>query len=150
MAYAFRLTQKFTLNQEKKIKELSTGYNSIFKFILALSTGALITLYDEPVLGLDANHRELFYKELISNFIEHPKTIVVSTHLIDEISDILEDVIIIKQGEIILTHPVEEVLQLAYSVSGECTNLDIYTKGKNIIREEDIRKIQNSYHFSKS
>jgi len=95
--YANKLANDFKLNVDKKIKDLSTGYNSIFKLILALASGANIILFDEPVLGLDANNREFFYKELIKSYIEQPKTIVISTHLIDEISDVLEEIVIIKE-----------------------------------------------------
>ncbi|MCJ7690586.1 MAG: ABC transporter ATP-binding protein, partial [Clostridiaceae bacterium] len=122
MTYAYELATNFKLDVNKKIKSLSTGYNSIFKLILSLASGAFVILLDEPVLGLDANNRELFYRELIKNYSEQPKTIVVSTHLIDEISDILEEIIIIKDGEIALAEPVDKVLQLGYTVSGDNAN----------------------------
>jgi len=144
MKYAYELADKFKLNIEKKIKDLSTGYKSIFTMILGLASGASVILFDEPVLGLDANNRELFYRELISNYSEDPKTIVVSTHLIDEISDILEEVIIINNGEIILSESVEKVLQLGYSVSGERTNVEKYTKFRNILREETIGRLKKT------
>ena len=65
-----------------------------------------------------------------------PKTIVVSTHLIDEISDVLEEIIIINDGKIVLCDPVDKVLQLGYTVSGAEANIEKYTKGKNVIREQ--------------
>lgn len=65
MDYALNLSKEFNLDINKKIKELSTGYSSILKIILALSSGAEILCFDEPVLGLDVNYRELFYKELL-------------------------------------------------------------------------------------
>lgn len=115
--------------------------------ILGLASGAPVIIFDEPVLGLDANNRELFYRELIANYSEQPKTIVVSTHLIDEISDVLEEIIIIKEGEIMLAQPVDEVLLLGYSVSGDCTNVERYAKGKNIIREETIGRLKTTTIF---
>lgn len=126
MAYAHALAKKFGLNIDKKIKELSTGYGSIFKAILALSSNASIVIFDEPVLGLDANHREMFYKELIANYSVHPKTIIISTHLIEEVADTLEEAIIIKNGKIVLKQPVEELLTQAYTVSGEAGKVDEY------------------------
>ena len=140
--YACRLAVNFKLDINKKIKDLSTGYNSIFTFILALASGASVILFDEPVLGVDANNRELFYKELIANYIEKPKTIVVSTHLIDEISDVLEEIIIINDGKIVLCEPVDKVLQLGYTVSGPKANVEEYTKGKNIIREQILGNLK--------
>lgn len=116
--YAERLAKRFGLDVDKKVKTLSTGYESIFKAILALSSGADILLFDEPVLGLDANHRNLLYKEILANYIEEEKTIIISTHLIDEVADVLEEVLIIKEGRLILKQPVEELLAGAYTVSG--------------------------------
>ena len=147
--YAYDLSEKFQLNTNKKIKELSTGYNSIFKLILTLSVGTPLIIFDEPVLGLDANHRELFYKELIKNYSEHPKTIVISTHLIEEISNVLEEVIIIKDGQTVISQSLDNVLELAYSVSGECINVDNYLKGKNVLSEETIGKFKVATIYQK-
>jgi ABC-2 type transport system ATP-binding protein len=141
-SYANSLIQKFSLDTRKRIKALSTGYQSIFKLILTLASGAPILLFDEPVLGLDANFRELFYRELIAYCSQKPKTVVISTHLIDEVANVLEEVVIIKNGSVILTQPVEEVLQLAYTVSGEAARVAQYTQGKNVIRRETIGKYE--------
>ncbi len=149
MTYAGVLLEKFALNPAKKIIKLSTGYNTIFKLILALASGVTVILFDEPVLGLDANHRELFYKELIARCSEQPQIIVVSTHLIAEIANILEEVIIIKNGEIILARPVEEVLQMAHTVSGEAGKVDQYTRGKNVIHEETMGKYKAATVYQK-
>ena len=128
--YAYALAQKFGLNTDKKVKELSTGYGSIFKAILALSSNASIVIFDEPVLGLDANHREMFYKELIASYSERPKTIIISTHLIEEVAETLEEAIIIKNGQVVLKQSVEELLTQAYNVSGEASKVDEYIADK--------------------
>ena len=136
--YANSLSEKFKLNTNKKIKQLSTGYVSIFKAIIALAANVSILLFDEPVLGLDANHREMFYKELILNYSTKPKTIIISTHLIEEVADVLEEAIIIKEGRIIAKKSVEKLVASAYTVSGETAKVDKYLKGKEYIREENI------------
>ncbi|MBM7616244.1 ABC transporter ATP-binding protein [Alkaliphilus hydrothermalis] len=143
MEYANGLANKFELKVNKKIKELSTGYTSIFKAILALSSNAKILILDEPVLGLDAYHRDLLYKEILSNYIQEPKTIIISTHLIEEISDILEEVIIIKEGKLVLKDSVETLLSSAYRVSGEASKVDIYIKGRTCLGEETIGKYKS-------
>ena len=137
-AYANDLCKQFGLDPKKKLKGLSTGYTSIFKLIVALASGASYLLLDEPVLGLDANHRELFYKLLLELYSEHPKTIILSTHLIEEVSDLIEQVVIIKQGKILLDQPVEEVLKLGYCVSGKASEVDAYAAGKQILSEESL------------
>jgi ABC-2 type transport system ATP-binding protein len=149
MEYARSLTVKFKLDTGKKIKNLSSGYNSIFKSILALASNLPVVIFDEPVLGLDAAHRDMFYRELIAHYSEHPKTVVIATHLIDEVAEVLERVIILKDGELILDKPVESVLELAYSVSGDGASVDQYTQGKNIIHEETIGKFKVATVYQK-
>ncbi|MFZ2538194.1 MAG: ABC transporter ATP-binding protein [Oscillospiraceae bacterium] len=136
--YANSLCEKFGLNTNKKVKELSTGYTSIFKLIIALSVNVPYILLDEPVLGLDANHRELFYKVLLENYSNNPKTIIISTHLIEEVADLIEQVVIIKQGEVILNKPTEEVLQMGYCVSGKADDVDAYIAGKKVLSVETL------------
>lgn len=142
LEYTFKLAQKFNLDIEKRTKSLSTGYDTIFRLIPALATDTPIAIFDEPVLGLDANHRDLFYKELISVYANRPRTFIVSTHLIDEITDVLEDVIIIKQGKVVVAKPVEDFLSSAYTVSGLAVNVDRYTQGKIILHSQAIGSLK--------
>ncbi len=138
MDYARSLAEIFKLETGKRVKALSTGYHSIAKLIATLASGAPVLIFDEPVLGLDANHRERFYRELISRYSERPSTVLISTHLIDEVAEILEDVIILRDGEVIIAEQLENVLAKAYTVSGNHRGVDDYARGKNVIREESI------------
>lgn len=138
MDYALNLSKKFGLNINKKFKELSTGYSSICKIIITLASGAEILLFDEPVLGLDANHRDMFYKELVANYIDKPKTIILSTHIIEEVSEILEKAIIIKDGKLLGDKEVESLLGEAYLVSGYSEKVEKYIADKKCINIESI------------
>jgi ABC-2 type transport system ATP-binding protein len=102
------------------------------------------------VLGLDANHRELFYKELLTAYSEKPRTIVISTHLIEEAADIIEDVIIIKEGKVIIQEPVESVLSQGYSVSGAAGAVDSFIKGKNILGSDTLGGLKTAYILEKA
>lgn len=144
-SYAKGLSEKFSLNRSRKIKALSTGYKSIFKIIIALSCNAPVILLDEPVLGLDANHRDLFYKELIQNYSDRPKTIIISTHLIEEASDIIEDVIVIKNGRVIMNDSVEKVVSQGYSISGTAAAVDKYVEGKNVLGSDVLGGLKTAY-----
>lgn len=141
--YAEQLAKRFELNTAKKVKELSTGYGSIFKAVLTLSSGAGIMLFDEPVLGMDANHRELLYKEILANFIQKPKKIILSTHLIDEIADILEEVMIINKGQLMLKQPVEDLSASTHTVSGEASKVDQYTAGQTCVGEQRLQNFKS-------
>ena len=69
---------------------------------------------------------------------------MISTHLIDEIADILEEVIIIDRGRLILHRPVEEILESAYSVFGEASRVDQYIQGKNCLSEERLQNFKTA------
>ena len=115
------------------MSKLSTGYSSIFKIVVALSTNAPYVLLDEPVLGLDANHRDLFYKTLLARYAERPFTAVISTHLIEEISHLIEDVVILHHGQVLAQGPREELLAGGYTVSGPKGLVEEYIRGKRLL-----------------
>lgn len=93
------MAEAYELNVNKKVRALSTGYKSIFKLITALCLDVPYVIFDEPVLGLDANHRELFYRLLLESYQEKPRTIIIATHLIEEVANLIEEVVIIDRGQ---------------------------------------------------
>jgi len=129
--YADSLCQKFGLKVKGKFKALSTGYATICKLILTLASGADYLLFDEPVLGLDANHRELFYRELLARYGEHPCTMVISTHLIEEVAGVIEQVVVLKEGSLLLDLPSEEIQ--GYTVSGKASDVERYCRDKKVL-----------------
>lgn len=143
--YANKLAKAFELNVNKTIKSLSTGYNSIFKLIIALSVNTPFVLLDEPVLGLDANHRDLFYRILIEKYSQSPCTIIISTHLIEEVSNVIEDIVIIKKGKILKNEPCESLLASGYTVSGISSKVDEFIVGKNVIGTDTLGGLKVAY-----
>jgi len=139
------MSDKFGLNINKKIKSLSTGYGSIFRLLIALSSNVPYLIFDEPVLGLDANHRDLFYKTLLEKYIKEPFTAIVSTHLIEEVASIIEEVVIINKGEIILTQTTEELLRMGCSISGNASDVEDFIKGKNILGIDSLGGFRTAY-----
>ncbi len=114
---ALQLCKEFHLNENKKWDKLSTGYRTIFKDILALSSYAKFVFFDEPILGLDANHRELFYEKLLASF-SPDRCFIIATHLIDEIEPLVDEVIIINNGKVIESGDKEKMLENLFLVSG--------------------------------
>ena len=143
--YALALADRFKLNIRKRLKALSTGYSSIYKIIVALSCNAPVLLLDEPVLGLDANFRDLFYRELIARYSERPSTIVVSTHLIEEAADVIEHVFIIKDGRVILDDSTQNVLEAGCTVTGPAALVDAYTAGYKVLGSDILGGIKSAY-----
>jgi ABC-2 type transport system ATP-binding protein len=131
--YADKLAEKFGLKTKKKIKSLSTGYASIFRLILGLSVNTPYLFFDEPVLGLDAQHRDMFYRILLEKYAECPCTVVISTHLIAEAANLIEHAVIIRNGKILKDCPREELTADAYSVSGPAGLVDKYIAGKHVL-----------------
>ena len=131
--YADKLAVKFGLSTKKKVKALSTGYASIFRLILGLSVNTPYLIFDEPVLGLDAQHRDMFYRVLLEKYAEHPCTIIVSTHLIAEAADLIEHAIIIRDGRILKDCPTDELTSNVYTVSGPIGLVDKHIEGKHVL-----------------
>ncbi|MCI6908370.1 MAG: ABC transporter ATP-binding protein [Eubacteriales bacterium] len=142
LEYAHTLAERFKLNTKKKITSLSTGYASIFRLITALSTGAAYLLLDEPVLGLDATNRDLFYRTLLERYTEKPATIVLSTHLIGEVAALLSDVVIIHNGRILRCAEVETLLESGYSVTGPAGQVDAYASGRKVLSSSTVGGIR--------
>lgn len=148
--YAGQLADTFGLPEKKKLKNLSTGYLTIAKLIAALASNAPYTLFDEPVLGLDANHRELFYRMLVEDYSERPRTIVLSTHLIEEIADIIEQVVILKDGQILLDKPAEEVTRMGFAVSGKAADVEAFCRGRDLLSMETLGGLKTACLLGKA
>ena len=142
---AFELSKKFNLDTNKRFKALSKGYQSIFKLIIALSLNVPYVIFDEPVLGLDANHRELFYSLLLKEFENNERTLIIATHLIEEVSNIIEEVVLIDKGKILVQETVEELLEKGYSVSGAAQEVDYYCTGRNVIGYDELGGLKVAY-----
>ena len=134
---AMELSKKFRLDPNKKWEKLSTGYRTIFKDILGLSSNREYVFFDEPILGLDANHRELFYEELMAAFSPE-RCFVVATHLIEEISPLVDKVIIIDQGEKIREEDKDTLLSSVVMVSGSLDSVRKATEGLKIISRSTV------------
>lgn len=142
---AYEMAEEFRLDVNKKIKGLSTGYKTIFKQVIALNTNAEYLLLDEPILGLDANHRELLYKKIIEKYAERECCIVISTHLIEEVSNLLEEIIILKEGRVIVAEPKERLVSNVSCISGVAGTVDGLLKDKKIIDEESLGGLKTVY-----
>jgi ABC-2 type transport system ATP-binding protein len=137
-AYALSLMKDFRLPLKKKIKKLSRGMLSAVGIILGLASRAPLTLFDEPYLGLDAAARSLFYNRLLEDYAEHPRTVILSTHLIDEVSQLLEHVLIIDNGRIILDEEAEALRGRAFSVAGLGAKVETFTSGRQVISRNTL------------
>lgn len=143
--YAFSLAEKFRLDPKKRLSALSTGYLTIAKIILTLSSGADFLFFDEPVLGLDANHRDLFYRLLVERFADQNCGIVISTHLIEECQAFVENVIMINKGKIIAAGATDDILSQGYSITGAERIVTDYCRDKTVLSQRKMGTICSAY-----
>ena len=143
--FAWNLAAAFELNTNAKVNKLSTGYSSIFKLTVALSVNTPYVLLDEPVLGLDANHRDLFYRTLLARYTQRPFTAVISTHLIEEVASLIEDVVVIHKGEVLRQGSCQDLLSQGYTVTGPKGLVEEYLKGKNVLGVDALGGLESGY-----
>lgn len=136
--FADQLIDDFRLPLNRKIKKLSRGQLSAVGIIVGLASRAPLTFFDEPYLGLDAVARQIFYDRLLADYAEHPRTVVLSTHLIDEVANLLEHVIVIDEGHIIMDADADDVRGSATSVVGPASAVGAFTAGRNVIHRESV------------
>lgn len=135
---ADQLIEDFALPRKKAIKKFSRGMMSAAGIVVGLAARADLTILDEPYAGLDAVARQMFYDRLLADYAAHPRTIVLSTHLIDEIGDLLEDVIVIDRGRIVLSGPVDEIRGSAVVVAGKADDVLAFVQGHHILSREGL------------
>lgn len=134
--FAQELVADFGLPLGRRIKKLSRGMLSTLGVIIGLASRAPLTLFDEPYLGLDASSRHLFYDRLLADYAEHPRTIVLSTHLIDEVSDLIEHVLLIDRGRIVLDEEADGLRGQVVTVTGPADAMDeLTTAGGELCRQ---------------
>jgi ABC-2 type transport system ATP-binding protein len=136
--FADDLIAEFRLPLTRPIKKLSRGQLSAVGVIVGLASRAPLTFFDEPYLGLDAVARTTFYDRLLEDYAEHPRTIVLSTHLIDEVSNLLEHVVLIDQGRVLIDEDAERVRGSATTVAGTRSTVDAFVAGREVIGREGI------------
>lgn len=137
-AMADRLVAFFQLDKKKQIAKLSKGMMSMITIIVALASKAPYTFLDEPVAGLDIVARQDFYRLLLEEYGQSNRTFVLSTHIIEEASDIFEEVIMIDQQKILLKENTQHLLERALHVSGRTEAVDAAVAGMRTYHEEQI------------
>lgn len=133
-----RLVAQFELNTKKKISKLSKGMLSMVTIIVALASKADITILDEPVAGLDVVARDDFYRLLLEEHEATGRTFIVSTHIIEEAANVFEEVIFLKDGEILLKENTQDLLERAVHVSGLAEEVDNACAGLEIHHAEQM------------
>jgi len=126
------LLADFGLPPGKAIKKLSRGMRSALGIVIGLAARVEVTLFDEPYAGLDAVARQVFYDRLLADYAECPRTILLSTHLIDEAAALFENVVVIDRGRVVLDAAADGLRGVATTVSGPVLAVDEFTAGRPV------------------
>jgi ABC-2 type transport system ATP-binding protein len=126
------LLEEFNLPLNRKVKKLSRGMRSAVGNVIGLAARAEVTLFDEPYAGLDPVSRQLFYDRLLADYAEHPRTVLLSTHLIDEAAGLFERVLVLDRGRIVLNTAADDLRGAATSVSGPAIAVAEFTAGRPV------------------
>ncbi|MFE1646310.1 ABC transporter ATP-binding protein [Microbacterium sp. P01] len=137
------LVDEFQLPLKKTIKKLSRGQLSAVGVVIGLAARAEVTFFDEPYLGLDAVARQIFYDRLLEDYSEHPRTVILSSHLIDEVSNLIEKVIVIDRGRIIMDDDTDAVRDRAATIVGDSTAVDAFVAGREVIHRESLGHVSS-------
>ncbi|GAA1977598.1 ABC transporter ATP-binding protein [Microbacterium pumilum] len=138
---AERLVDDFQLPMKRRIKKLSRGQLSAVGVIIGLASRAEITFFDEPYLGLDAVARQIFYDRLLEDYTEHPRTVILSSHLIDEVANLIEKVLVIDRGRIIMDEDTDAVRDRAANIVGDAAAVDAFVAGREVIHRESLGRV---------
>lgn len=141
------LVKEYRLPTNVRVKTLSKGMGSALGVIAGLASNAQITIFDEPYIGLDAAARKKFYDILLEQYELQPRTIIFSTHLIDEVSLLFEEVLILQDGELVLQEKAEKLRENAYSVTGETAEVEAFINNKHVMKTKQLANMMTAYIF---
>ena len=130
---AQQLVADFRVPVNRVIKKMSRGQRSALGAVIGIASRAELTLLDEPYAGLDAVARRLFYDHLLADYTEHPRTILLSTHLIDEAAALLERVLVIDAGAIVIDEDADTLRGTATTLAGRATDVDAFASGREVL-----------------
>jgi ABC-2 type transport system ATP-binding protein len=135
---AGELLDKFEVPERKKVQKLSRGKKSALGVVLGLASRAPLTIFDESYLGMDVPSRNMFYDALLADYAEVPRTIVLSTHLVSEVSALLEEVVILDRGRLVTQAPVDSLRGRGASIVGPAAAVDGLTAGLTVLAEQKL------------
>ena len=145
--FASEMMERFELDGKKKFNHLSLGMKTMVSTIICLASNNEVILLDEPVLGFDAIMRVEFYDMLTESFQKHPRIIIVSTHIIEEIAKTIQKLIIIDKGSVRFFDTLQSVETKAFSVSGLQKAVEAATRGLHVIGQDAVGGLVTSYIF---
>jgi ABC-2 type transport system ATP-binding protein len=139
--YALYLAERFKLPLDKPIKQFSKGMQAAVGATLGMASRSPITIFDEVYLGMDPPTREIFYQELLSDQGNHPRIIILSTHLVSEMEYLFDEVLILHKGKIVLQEEYESLITKGASITGAAEVVDEFVRNR---KQLNVQKLGNT------
>ena len=131
--FAQRLVDYFGFHPRVRHKNLSKGKMNTFNAIIGIASRCPLTIFDEPTTGMDAVVRKDFYRALLKDYIAHPRTILLSSHHLEEVEDLLEDILLLNDGVIRFHGPITELQEMFVKVIGPEGHVRNHIAEKNVL-----------------
>lgn len=135
---AEHLVELFGLDVGTHPERLSRGQRSALGIVVGLASRAPLTILDESYLGLDAAHRYAFYDVLLADYAEHPRTIVLSSHLIGEVERLFEDVVILDRGRVLLAESADDVRARGVTLTGTAADVARVAGDRTVLARQQL------------
>lgn len=136
--YAEELLDTFEIDLDKTVNRLSRGQRSAVGAVVGLASRAEVTMLDEVYLGMDAPSRQRFYDLLIADYVEHPRTIVLSSHLISEVEQLFERVVVLDHGHLVLHEEAESMRGHGATITGPADRVAAATAELRVLSERRL------------
>jgi ABC-2 type transport system ATP-binding protein len=130
-----------TIKRTSKVKELSKGMVAQLHLALVMAIDARLLVLDEPTLGLDILYRKQFYDTLLNEYFDGDRTIVITTHQVDEIQDVLTDLMFVNHGRIVLSSSMDAI-ESRYS--------ELMVKPENLAAAREFRPMKERQVFGRT
>lgn len=129
--FAMKMMDLFELPVKKSCKQLSQGMKSLFHFVCAMASRCQVTLLDEPFIGIDIEKRKMAYEILLRDYMEHPRTFVISSHNLAELEGVLSEMVLIHQGELVFYQDMDQVREMLCCVKGSSEEIQKFAEERS-------------------
>lgn len=135
---ANNLFNYFGFSGESYHSKLSKGKKSTFNMIVGLSAYTLLTIFDEPMTGMDESVRKDMYRAILKNYLEKPRIMIISSHHLDEIESLLENIILLDEGKLLFDGELDAFKAYAIGLTGKSAVLGQWAQSKDLLYRERV------------
>lgn len=133
LEFAQKSLELFDIPTKKAIRTFSQGMKSIFHFVCAMATRCQVTMLDEPFIGIDIEKRKMAYEILLRDYMEHPRTFIISSHNLSELEAVLSEMVLIDHGNLIFYEEMDTVREMLFRADGSDTQVAGFEKNAQTV-----------------